>query len=81
MADVTLTIDGREVQAREGSTILDACRRMRIDTPTLWRLAQQGSIGALSVGSAHQPTCPGDGWLTLGAGNVDELAGRLGDES
>src|SRR5438270_10243515 len=38
MADVTLTIDGREVQAREGSTILDACRRMRIDTPTLCQL-------------------------------------------
>ncbi|GAA5192171.1 hypothetical protein GCM10023322_51140 [Rugosimonospora acidiphila] len=39
------------------------------DTPNLWRLAQQGSIGALSVRSAHSPTCPGDGWLTLGAGN------------
>src|SRR5437763_1002808 len=38
MADVTLTIDGREVQAREGSTILDACRRMRIETPTLCQL-------------------------------------------
>ena len=36
------------------------------DTPTLWRLAQQGSIGALSVGSAHVPTCAGDGWATLG---------------
>jgi hypothetical protein len=39
------------------------------DTPTLWKLAQQGSIGALSVRSAHSPTCPADGWLTLGAGN------------
>ncbi len=39
------------------------------DTPTLWRLAQQGSIGALSVRSAHSPTCTEDGWLTLGAGN------------
>ncbi len=38
MPDVTLTIDGREVQAREGSTILDACRRLRIDTPTLCQL-------------------------------------------
>ena len=38
MADVTLTIDGREVQAREGSTILDACRRLEIDTPTLCQL-------------------------------------------
>src|SRR5690606_4357251 len=38
-------------------------------TPTLWSLAERGSIGALSVRSAHRPTCPADGWLTLGAGN------------
>lgn len=38
-------------------------------TPNLWRLAGKGSIGSLSVRSAHQPTCPVDGWLTLGAGN------------
>jgi hypothetical protein len=40
------------------------------DTPTLWRLAQQGAVGALSVRSAASPTCPSDGWLTLGAGNL-----------
>ncbi len=40
-----------------------------VDTPTLWRLAERGAIGALSVGSARTPTCPDDGWLTLGAGN------------
>ncbi|MFI7491817.1 hypothetical protein ACIBXA_25905 [Micromonospora echinaurantiaca] len=38
-------------------------------TPTLWRMAQRGSIGSLSVRSAHRPTCPVDGWLTLGAGS------------
>lgn len=38
-------------------------------TPQLWRLAASGAIGSLSVASAHQPTCPVDGWLTLGAGN------------
>ena len=38
MADLALTIDGRQVQARPGSTILDACRRLRIDTPTLCQL-------------------------------------------
>ena len=38
-------------------------------TPTLWRMAEQGSIGSLSARSAHRPTCPVDGWLTLGAGN------------
>jgi hypothetical protein len=38
-------------------------------TPTLWRMANKGSIGSLSVRSAHRPTCPVDGWLTLGAGS------------
>jgi len=32
---VELTIDGRTVRVTEGSTILDACRRLGIDTPTL----------------------------------------------
>lgn len=38
-------------------------------TPTLWKLAEHGSIGSMSVRSAHDTTCPADGWLTLGAGN------------
>lgn len=38
-------------------------------TPTLWQLAEQGSIASLSVRSAQRPTCPADGWVTLGAGN------------
>jgi len=38
-------------------------------TPHLWELARTGAIGSLSVRSARQPTCPLDGWLTLGAGN------------
>lgn len=38
-------------------------------TPTLWGEASAGSIGWLSVRSAARTTCPGDGWLTLGAGN------------
>jgi hypothetical protein len=40
-----------------------------VETPTLWALAQQGSVGALVVRSARSVTCPVDGWLTLGAGN------------
>jgi predicted molibdopterin-dependent oxidoreductase YjgC len=32
---VELTVDGRSVSVTEGSTILDACRRLGIDTPTL----------------------------------------------
>src|SRR5260370_13900075 len=35
---VGVSIDGRDVEVLEGSTILDACRRMRIDTPTLCQL-------------------------------------------
>jgi hypothetical protein len=38
-------------------------------TPTLWAEATRGSVGWLSVKSAHRTTCPADGWLTLGAGN------------
>jgi hypothetical protein len=30
-------------------------------TPNLWRLAEHGSIGSLSVRSALKPTCPVDG--------------------
>ena len=32
---IELTIDGSSVRVEEGSTILDACRRAQIDTPTL----------------------------------------------
>nr|MDT0661903.1 hypothetical protein [Micromonospora sp. DSM 115978] len=50
-------------------------------TPTLWRMAERGSIGSLSVRSAHQPTCPVDGWLTLGAGNfAGWKAGQVPEE-
>ena len=35
---VALNIDGRDVEVLEGSTILDACRGLRIDTPTLCQL-------------------------------------------
>ncbi|WP_249024618.1 hypothetical protein [Couchioplanes caeruleus] len=38
-------------------------------TPALWQEATRGSVGWLSVRSAHHATCPADGWLTLGAGN------------
>lgn len=55
-----------------------------VNTPTLWRMAEQGSIGSLSVRSAQQPTCPVDGWLTLGAGNyaawrTDDGVDAVGD--
>src|SRR5205807_1845496 len=38
-------------------------------TPTLWRMAGQGSIGLLSVRAVGPHTGCAAGWLTLGAGN------------
>src|SRR5207302_1975151 len=35
---VGITIDGRDIEVTEGSTILDACRRVQVDTPTLCQL-------------------------------------------
>ena len=35
---VGVTIDGRDIEVVEGSTILDACRRLQVDTPTLCQL-------------------------------------------
>ena len=32
---IELTVDGRAVQVEDGATILDACRRLEIETPTL----------------------------------------------
>jgi hypothetical protein len=48
-----------------------------VDTPALWQVASVGAIGALSVRSAASPTCPADGWLTLGAGNYATTGGQL----
>jgi NADP-reducing hydrogenase subunit HndD len=35
---VRMTVDGAELQVPEGTTILEACRQLRIDTPTLCQL-------------------------------------------
>jgi hypothetical protein len=37
-------------------------------TPTLWRLASQGSVGSLVDYAVLPLTCPADGWLTLNSG-------------
>jgi len=42
-------------------------------TPTLAGLAARGSVAALSVRAAPGVTCPGEGWLTLGAGTYAAL--------
>ena len=38
MSEVAISIDGRDIVARGGTTILDACRRLGVDTPTLCQL-------------------------------------------
>jgi NADP-reducing hydrogenase subunit HndD len=35
---VSLNVDGQDIDVVEGATILDACRRLQIDTPTLCQL-------------------------------------------
>jgi hypothetical protein len=46
-------------------------------TPTLWAMAEQGSVGALSVRAARGTTCLLDGWATLGAGNRARFPGPV----
>src|SRR2546423_4006879 len=46
---VGVTIDGREVEVTEGSTILDACKRIAIDTPTLCQLDNLTPVNACRV--------------------------------
>jgi len=49
MADVRISVDGRDLDVRAGSTILDACRRLRIDTPTLCQLDTLTPVNACRV--------------------------------
>lgn len=44
-------------------------------TPNLWSLAERGAAGNMTVRGLGSATCPGDGWMTLGAG---ARAGYLG---
>lgn len=69
--DITLTINGSEVSAPEGATILEVAREQGIDIPTLCYcddLAPQGLCrlcvvevegSRLLVGSCHTPITPG----------------------
>src|ERR1700694_2978635 len=46
---VKISIDGTDVQVPEGTTILEACRRMAIDTPTLCQLETLTPINVCRV--------------------------------
>jgi predicted molibdopterin-dependent oxidoreductase YjgC len=46
---VKVSVDGHEIDALEGSTILDACRQMQIDTPTLCQLDTLAPVNACRV--------------------------------
>src|SRR5437773_12241119 len=46
---VSINVDGRDVEVQEGSTILDACRRLEIDTPTLCQLDNLTPINVCRV--------------------------------
>jgi hypothetical protein len=45
------------------------------DTPQLWALAGDSSIGAMSVRAVRATTCVLDGWATIGAGNRVRVPG------
>src|SRR2546427_12126859 len=46
---VGITIDGRDLEVLEGSTILDACRRLQVDTPTLCELENLTPVNVCRV--------------------------------
>ena len=46
---VGVTIDGRDIEVVEGSTILDACRRLQVDTPTLCQLDNLNPVNVCRV--------------------------------
>src|SRR5207237_8660749 len=46
---VGITIDGRDLEVTEGSTILDACRRVQVDTPTLCQLENLTPVNVCRV--------------------------------
>src|SRR6202790_2426265 len=52
---VSVSVDGHEMDVLEGATILDACRQLRIDTPTLCQLETltPGNVCVVCVGEGE----------------------------
>ncbi len=38
-------------------------------TPSIWRLAESGSVASLVTTTVHATTCPADAWLTVNSGD------------
>src|SRR5258708_3595462 len=58
---VTVNIDGEDVQVTEGTTLLEACRGLDIDTPTLCQLENLTPVNVCGVGVVE-----GEGWRVRG---------------
>ncbi|WP_430786833.1 hypothetical protein [Actinoplanes sp. G11-F43] len=75
LAGLTIRPGGQATRGDADYVVIAAAAGLRwedldpVRTPALWGQARAGSVGWLSVRSAHAVTCPSDGWLTLGAGN------------
>jgi hypothetical protein len=75
IAAATPAVAGTRGTARAVQVVVVGIPGLRWDdvspaaTPTLWRLAETGAVGSLSVRAAVPVTCAADGWATLGAGN------------
>src|SRR3989442_4836146 len=46
---VGITFDVRDIEVTKGSTILDACRRLQVDTPTLCQLENLTPVNVCRV--------------------------------
>lgn len=90
LAGLTIRPGGQATRGDADYVVIAAAAGLRwedldpVRTPALWQQARTGSVGWLSVRSAHAVTCPSDGWLTLGAGNyaawdTRSVAGRCPD--
>jgi hypothetical protein len=78
---------GAGVVRRAGHVVVVGIAGLRWDdlsaagSPALWGLARSGSVGVLTDRAIPSYTCPGDGWLTLGAGNRTQYGSAQRDGS
>jgi 2Fe-2S iron-sulfur cluster binding domain/NADH-ubiquinone oxidoreductase-F iron-sulfur binding region len=59
---VDVTIDGQTVRVPEGATLLDACRQLGIDIPTLCYLANLTPVNVCRVSWVPQHGVPSSRW-------------------